>query len=491
MACPGSVRLSAELPPSIPSAHAAEGTAAHSLAERCLREGTTAAAVHIGEEINGFPVDDDMAAAVQVYLDHVHALKAELELTHDLKGVEIEKRLDLSFVRSGMFGTADTILDARVNNGLDGELIVVDYKHGRGVEVAAEDNPQLQYYGLGALGPPMKTLKGQVTELVNVRVIVVQPRCGGGDAIRDAKYTSIDLRRWGDKQLGPAADAARKPDAPLVPGDEQCRWCPAKATCPALRDHVALEAAIDFGAAPVVVGPKALAIPEPKAVKASVASVEIERLSRILAATPLIEAWLKAVGDEAERRALAGEAVPGFKLVESITRRRWKYGDEDTATRLRKLGIDPWAPPSLLGVPGAEKALGAAAKGDAFLELVEKPLGGPTLVPESDRRSEWISPEQEFAAVSDTPGKGDHDPRFDVTGCVEVDNRARPQGIDPITQFRMSAAIRDAEKLTDAERLAKHGPQGGDPMGGPLQDDTKKTRKPRGPKASSLFDPLG
>lgn len=49
----------------------------------------------------------------------------------------IEQRLDYSkYVESG-FGTGDCVLIA------DGTLNIVDYKHGKGVEVSADHNPQM------------------------------------------------------------------------------------------------------------------------------------------------------------------------------------------------------------------------------------------------------------------------------------------------------------------------------------------------------------
>ena len=59
--------------------------------------------------------------------------------------VLIEQRLDFSrFVKDG-FGTGDCVIIA------DGTLDIVDYKHGKGVEVSAVENPQMMLYALGAL----------------------------------------------------------------------------------------------------------------------------------------------------------------------------------------------------------------------------------------------------------------------------------------------------------------------------------------------------
>lgn len=73
MRCPGSVRLTRHLEEA-PSEYAAEGTLAHTIAERCLVSGYDAFR-YIGEvhEVDGFTftVTDDMAAYVQAYVDNV------------------------------------------------------------------------------------------------------------------------------------------------------------------------------------------------------------------------------------------------------------------------------------------------------------------------------------------------------------------------------------------------------------------------------------
>ena len=67
--CPGSVKLS-EAYPDTTSSYASEGTAAHELAEKCLRERQDAASYAM---IDGVEVDEDMAIGVQLYVDWVRS----------------------------------------------------------------------------------------------------------------------------------------------------------------------------------------------------------------------------------------------------------------------------------------------------------------------------------------------------------------------------------------------------------------------------------
>lgn len=79
------------------------------------------------------------------YTAYVVELLETAKLTCSDPVVMIEQRVDFSrWVQEG-FGTADCILIA------DGVLNIVDYKHGKGVEVSAEGNTQLSLYSLGAL----------------------------------------------------------------------------------------------------------------------------------------------------------------------------------------------------------------------------------------------------------------------------------------------------------------------------------------------------
>ena len=133
MACPGSIRMSAGLE-SRTNSFAAEGTAAHQLAETCLSPPGMNADDMIGRTIKvegfEFEVDLEMVEAVDVYVAYVSDLRA--------KGyyVELEQRFDLSSLYPGMFGTADCVAyDEKTKH-----LVVADYKHGRGVAVEPQEN---------------------------------------------------------------------------------------------------------------------------------------------------------------------------------------------------------------------------------------------------------------------------------------------------------------------------------------------------------------
>lgn len=267
MACPGSLAMESPLPDST-SAFADEGTLAHALASHCL-EGEHDAALYVGPHFkyadHGVDKQElitaDMAREVQKYLDHVRADIDEGDV------LMVEQRLPFFGGDSGVpeqFGTSDTVL-IRIAKRI---LRVRDLKYGRGVQVYAsyaaptaddpdhrEPSEQLALYGIGAIEE-----FGMLYEIDEIELVIDQPRLNHVDEFR---LTVAELREFEQRALAAAKTALRvvedweNPDgatieeAPmwLTPGEDQCRFCKAKATCPALRDKVLATVTMDFDAA--------------------------------------------------------------------------------------------------------------------------------------------------------------------------------------------------------------------------------------------------
>jgi hypothetical protein len=365
--CPGSVRLCAELPDTS-SDYAAEGTAAHELAEKCLSGNLRTAVNFEGDVIEAdgrqITVTREMIEAVDRYLFEVwqHAGVGNR--------MYVEQRFALDRYGPDMFGTND----AAVLKTGEAHLHVFDFKYGAGVPVDVEGNPQLLYYALGAV-----EACGGAVETVTVHV--VQPRCGArDDKVRSWSIDFLDLYAWGET-LRAAAEATRKPDAPLAAGD-WCRFCKARGTCPKLFE----EAITGAGDDPSALSPAELG----------------ERLRR----ADVLETWIKAVREHAYAEAQAGRTPSGFKLVDKVARRKWAL--EDPVPALRAIyggvlsGTDLYDH-TPVGVPAFEKL--CKAQGLDFgkaASAIDKTSSGTTLVPESDRRPAVLP-----AAVAD---------EFDVLG---------------------------------------------------------------------------
>lgn len=360
LACPGSVRLTADIPPTS-SKYADEGTAAHELAELCLKTDQNAAD-RIGTIItaNGTPftVTEEMADAVQVYVDTV---RQDYEVAGATADMRLEQQFNLDWLYPGMFGRND----AMVGDEAFGILKVYDYKHGAGVLVEVENNPQLMYYGLGAL-------KGSGYD--EVELVVVQPRAPHPKgSVRRWTISADDLMKWGEEVLLPGAKATEDPEAPLIAG-EHCQFCAALPTCPAQKTYA-------MSIVPTVFDETPSAPPSPDVL------TPVE-LRKILNAADLIESWLKACREHVHALLESGridvEEI-GYKLVAGRASRSWL--DEQKAKEWLEAMLDEeaYTKPSLVSPAQAEKLLKGATAKQAIKGMVQE-TRGKQLAPISDPR---------------------------------------------------------------------------------------------------------
>jgi hypothetical protein len=371
MACPGSIAATATADVVESSTFADEGTAAHELAAMARTEGQPAAAF-VGRVITvksgrTFEVDDEMAAFVQQYLDTIDAMAVGMELM-------VEQRVEhgAAIGLPGEKGTADTIAYSLST----GELQVHDLKYGRGVFVAAEGNEQMLLYALGA----MYELE-MVGEFETVRMVIHQPRLDYvGEWVQTREEMDAHVQRF---RRGVAATL--EPSAPRVPGEKQCRFCAAKATCPEYRDEVA-----EFTTSqPAPATPEEFAELTPDT---DPSLVEDEWLAVCMSKVELIESWCKAVRGETERRMLAGKTIRGFKLVQGRRgARRWSDAAQaEEALRAMRVPHDRMFDYSLISPATAEKLAKEGVIGPRqwpkLGPLITQPEGGISVAPESDKR---------------------------------------------------------------------------------------------------------
>lgn len=315
--CPGSVRLYAQLPARHATEYAATGTVAHALCEECLVKGLDPERF-LGEvrEQDGFKVEvtEQMVQGVTLYVGRVRD-----DLARYGGKLLVEQSFDLSWVYPGMFGRNDSCI---VPDQALGTLRVKDYKNGR-KPVAAQENPQVMYYGLGALG------QHNLWSVEMVEMEIVQPN-GIGKSVFDmwTCRTKV-LYEWANDVLRPAAIATEAPDAPCRMGD-QCVFCEAAAICPAKR-----EAALSLLDAPVVA--------DQVATLPAVSMLTPEQLGRLSAFfnSEEFQAWAKALAAEEQGLLARGVAIPGRKLIETTTQgnRKWK-DDEDVIKEFAEYGED-------------------------------------------------------------------------------------------------------------------------------------------------------
>ncbi len=410
-ACPGSIVLEDGLP-NESSPHSRWGTAAHELAQLCLWDDIVEEAYAEPLDAEGFvdrvfvvegheiKVDMEMADCVNTYCSYVHSY-GDLAAGDKLY-VEVEVPLEGITGEKDATGTSDAIW-----HRADGEIVVIDLKGGSGVMVDADDNLQLAMYGLGAV-----IFLG--FNPTRVRGVIVQPRKNN---ISEFVWEPADMNLVLD-ELRAGSAAVRKVHGKgelekyLNPGEKQCRWCRAKATCPALRNEV-----VD-----VVTG--SAAQPDdfadldalPKVLSANItapADLDAIALAASMRAAPLIETWLNAVRAEVDRRLMAGETVPGFKVVAGRAgSRAWGDAAEaEAAMKASRLKIDEMYEQKLISPTRAEKLL-AKAKPKVWKKLealITRADGKPSVAPESDPRPAYTVA-AEADDFADLPVRDELDP---------------------------------------------------------------------------------
>jgi hypothetical protein len=351
--CPGSVALSFGAP-STSSSFALDGTAAHSLGEACFAENIDAWE-YIGHHFKGVEVDKDMADAVQVYLDAVRVRHPN----RDQGNSWIERSFHCGAIHDQMYGTSDLVYYNQGQRSLD----VWDYKHGAGIVVDVQENPQLMYYGVGMLED--LDLWGKVDK---VTLHIAQPRGWHPDGpIRSWTISTEALAKWRDEVLLPAMELAQTSTETI--SGPHCRFCPARAmACPAIAaDMDELEELMtEFTE------------------RGGAEGLSNEQVGRFLVLRDTAEMVCKEVSRVAFHRLNAGTPIPGRKLVMSRTNRAWQEGAEDVVVAAMGWG-SAYAPGKLKTPAQIEKLAGGTALTD---EWSMKPEGKLTVAPESDKRAE-------------------------------------------------------------------------------------------------------
>ena len=108
-----------------------------------------------------------------------------------------------------------------------------------------------------------------------------------------------------------------------------------------------------------------------------------EEIAGLLPHLATIKSWCDSVARHAEKLALTGVPIEGYKLVTSRTNRKW--ADEQEAIRVMgMLTNEPVYSRKPISPSRAVAMLGKNC--DSVNALIVKPEGRPTLVPVSDRR---------------------------------------------------------------------------------------------------------
>lgn len=352
--CSPSARLEQDFEDSSGEA-AAEGTAAHALAEYKIRKAlgirsTKPKSKYDCEEMENYTDDyvvfilEQLAVAKKNCKDPI---------------IQIEKRLDFSSYVPEGFGTGDCLIVS------DKSLQVIDFKYGQGILVEAEDNPQMLLYVLGAL-----ELFDCIYDIEEILMTIYQPR---RENISTFAMSKDALYQWADEVLKPVAELAFKGEGDYLPG-EWCRFCRAATKCRARAEQNLTLAKHEFALPPVLTD---------------------EDIEEILCQIDNLTSWANDIKAYALSAAVnQGKKWAGFKLVEGRSNR--KYSDEESVSKAaKKAGFEDVYRQSLIPLTEMEKMMGKKKFNEVLGELIIKPPGKPTLVPITDKRTE-IQKQSEF-----------------------------------------------------------------------------------------------
>lgn len=293
-------------------------------------------------------ISEDVTSVVERAMDAVR---------ESLPGVRvwIEERVRLGALTDEVWGTADCVI---WQPDLD-RLTVVDLKYGRwGVD--PRYNRQLIIYALGALASLLQMRRVPS----DVRLVISQPRTGNlwnewhvPEGYLLDEFVPAMRRALAEIESG---------EVKWAPGDKACRFCPGAVKCPAL-----LEKAREVE----------------QGMFSDIESIEV--LAGALDLVGVLTDWAAKVQTAAVEKILAGEQIPGWKLVEGRSTRKW-VDDESVKATLRKAGLrlSDITEQKLLGIPAIEKLIKRNKRLDHSIidPYITRSQGKAVLAPESDKR---------------------------------------------------------------------------------------------------------
>lgn len=351
--CAGYVQMKQHFPDT-PSEYAAEGTFTHGILEKCLLTGKNAVDfVGHSETVEDWTFEWTMEDA--------DLLQPTIDWVREQPGsMQAERRVYMEAWIKDCWGTSDIVISNPPR------ITVVDLKWGRGVTVEADDNWQLMLYGLGAWAD----LPDEQRKLVkDFTFIISQPRGQGGTW----KEWSCDLSyllKFAE-EMAAAALKTEDPNAPLTVSVKGCQFCPAAAAagCPEMH-RFCLELLEDFN------------MPSPD-------FLTPERRSYVIEHAGLVKKWLESIHALTLDNAIKGLPTPGFKAVQSLGDRSWANEEQAEEFWKAKMPAKEIYTQKLKSPAQMEKVAGTR-NWKAAQELIVRPEGKPSLVPESDPREPLV-----------------------------------------------------------------------------------------------------
>ena len=343
--CTPSARLELEFENTTSEA-AREGTAAHALCEHKLKKFLKKRSKRPVSDYNS----DEMEECTDAYAEFVMEQYEEAKKSCKDPVILIEQKLDFSCYVPEGFGTGDCIIIS------DDNLHIIDFKYGQGILVEAEHNPQMMLYALGAL-----EIYDALYDIKEISMTIFQPR---RENVSTWTISIEELKVWAEEELKPKAQMAYEGNGEYLPG-EWCTFCKAAVKCRARAEEKMKLARMEFKMPPLLT------------------DAEIEEVLTVL---PDLTKWANEITAYATEAAIHhGKEWNGFKVVEGRSNR--KYRDEQlVAEAAKEHGYTDIYRKSLISMTEMQKLMGKSAFEEILGDLIYKPPGKPTLVPNTDKR---------------------------------------------------------------------------------------------------------
>ena len=390
--CTAAPHYEAQFPDKDPGVYANEGTLAHKICELTVqynagqitkRKYNSQLRKCQNEEL----YSEEMLRTAEFYAEHIW----QASMAYESKPyIATEVRVDFSEIVPEGFGTCDCCMIG------DSRLSIFDYKHGKGVQVSAENNPQMRLYALGALRQ-----YSMFYQIETVSMSIIQPRIT--EDVSCEEISVEDLIKWGE-QLKPIAQKAYSGEGAEFKEGPWCRFGKGRAVCRARADNAtALE---DFMNMPII--GKMTDEEKMQRTSAEIAGFPVSHVLSDKEVGDLLERgarlvqWYDDLKAYAQEAILEGKDIPGWKVVEGRATRQWD-DPEAALEEFKKAGFDEAVlfDRKAKSLSELEKMVGKKKFAEIAGAHILRPPGKPTLVVESDKRQPYSAAAADFQSVKE------------------------------------------------------------------------------------------
>lgn len=331
---------------------------------RSVRKDIQKKPLHPNFEGSGFDMhpDEEMFDAIEFYIDSI------LDDMEKCGATAIDLFVEKDFILNNMTEGEDVEGTADAGFVFGNTLYIYDFKYGKGKQVHAYENDQGLFYAIGAY---LSIDPADRKKITDIQITFIQPRAWLESCIKSVFQTTPEELAKFSKRLRASVKDAKSETPELVTGrwcDED--YCSAVAYCPAV--HKESEEAMQFK-----VGGQAVLVNENE-----VGIAGADKLVSLYECLDKLTALKGEVFKAMKTRALQGQNIPGYKLIQGEKNRT--YRDKDNALMV----LNKMFPkeiftkkPDLKGIGDIEKQL--KKLGAVMPEgLVYKPIGDIELVKE-------------------------------------------------------------------------------------------------------------